>query len=681
MNPKLPLHYALLSLLFATQLQPVHAAALVAPAAQRTIHVDATRGDDANDGIDPTRPLRTLHRATQNILPGDTLLVAPGVYRGGITLTAKGTPQKPIRILATDHRENATIITNAAPALRIQPTTTASPATTPWQLEDPALALYSAPHAAGLPPRILYSGADLFPYRTLDALTTFTLRQGSPGPRHGYYYDAAQQKLYLRLNPNGRYGSLNPADHLIAVAPPTGGQFDGTLVSSPDHYNIGILGSGPAHAIIDGFTFETPGVCGVYSEADYVTIRRSWFRGCRVGVAGNYTDKLPTPEATSYITYRLDPDAAQKSASRITIEYCDYTQHPAFQDVVDVLAEHPAATLRSWDRKPKIALIWARKDIYSGDVADNRLKYEMGLAARIAADWVIHRNTIHDAMEGLSCHATSASTGLRVTENHFERICDNAIEAEEHARDLWIECNVFLDTFEPYSWQPLRGTPWPGPVYFLQNIAINTPFLQNLWTPIVGPTRSPFKIGAKPDHWRHIPHMKNFPADNIIVPPPGMIFAHNTVLWDSGRLITPQGDPATPIQNTKFQNNIFVTALASSRDAKKDLRPGVFQFENNYVAPSTRGAKGPGEIAAGSPATTLPDTAALKLSPATLTPLPGSPLIGAARPLTSPTPGVPLPDEITRKYSKFQDIGAIQPGDTWYPLKTGPLAAPHSEAF
>jgi hypothetical protein len=411
----------------------------------------------------------------------------------------------------------------------------------------------------------------------------------------------------------------------------------------------------------------------VYVESDYVTVRRSWFRGCRVGVAGNYSDKLPSPDSTDYMAGLLDPEAIKKSASRITIEYCDYTQHPAFQDVVDVLSGYSAATFAAFDRETQMRLIWSRKDIYSGDVADNKLKYEMGIAARITADWTLHRNRIHDTVEGLSCHATSASVGLRITENLFERICDNAIEAEEHARDLWIERNVFIDNFEPFSWQPLRGTPWPGPVYFFRNVITNTPANKNLWASLFI-YRGVFKIGAKSTYWKRIPHMRNFPENGIVVPPPGMIFAYNTVLWDAGRLITLQSNPATRIQNTRFQNNVFVTAFALSPVAKGDLGKGTFEFENNYVAPPVPGVPGPGPVVAGGPSTLFPVATALKLSPDTLAPLPGSPLTGAARPLKSRT-GAPLPSELIERYSKSNDAGALQPGDTWYPLQTGPLAS------
>src|SRR5690606_23312765 len=142
---------------------------------------------------------------------------------------------------------------------------------------------------------------------------------------------------------------------------------------------------------------------------------------------------------------------------------------PAYDDAIELLSdpEVRVAVARDW------LLYWPRKS--AGGLPSERFKYEIGIASRIGRDWIIRRNHIHDALEGLSCHAVWASEGLRVEENVFERLLDNAVETEDHAADMHVVRNVIMDVLEPFSFQPLRGPPWPGPVYIIQNIVINRP--------------------------------------------------------------------------------------------------------------------------------------------------------------------------------------------------------------
>jgi hypothetical protein len=43
-------------------------------------YVSAKKGSDSNDGRSLAKPFKTIPRAIQAALAGDTLLVAPGVY-------------------------------------------------------------------------------------------------------------------------------------------------------------------------------------------------------------------------------------------------------------------------------------------------------------------------------------------------------------------------------------------------------------------------------------------------------------------------------------------------------------------------------------------------------------------------------------------------------------------------
>ncbi len=61
----------------------------------RTLYV-ATDGSDSNPGTDPAQPLATLQHAADLAQAGDLILVAPGVYRESVTVTASGTAAQPI---------------------------------------------------------------------------------------------------------------------------------------------------------------------------------------------------------------------------------------------------------------------------------------------------------------------------------------------------------------------------------------------------------------------------------------------------------------------------------------------------------------------------------------------------------------------------------------------------------
>ena len=63
----------------------------------RTLHV-ATTGLDGEDAGSKDRPYATIQYAVDRALPGDRVLVAPGVYTGSVSMTHGGVAGKPIRI-------------------------------------------------------------------------------------------------------------------------------------------------------------------------------------------------------------------------------------------------------------------------------------------------------------------------------------------------------------------------------------------------------------------------------------------------------------------------------------------------------------------------------------------------------------------------------------------------------
>lgn len=615
----------------------------------RSLYVDGKTGDDGNDGLSKASAWESLQRAADVVRGGDTVWVAPAVYRGAVQLYNKGTKKLPIFFRTEVIEEGSVVISNAHPAIREN--------RLEWQLEDASTGLYSIPFSGGDPARMLYNGNDLFPYLDLDHLLSFRTSIEAPGPRHGYAMNSRHDRLYVRLHASGRYGPVDPNQNLIAIAPPTGTHREGTLVGAPEHYCFGVLGSGDAHVVLDGFVFETPGVAGVYTEANHVTVRRSWFIGCRTGVSGNYLDRFTTDiTGEDYFSLVLDPVAQARSASQIVVENCDFTQYPLYQDAREVMADPVARASVPVNHN----IYWARKS--AEGLPSQKFTYEIGIASRIGRDWTIRRNYVHDAFEGLSCHAVWASDGLLVEENVFERLMDNAVETEDHASNVTIRRNVVINALEAFSFQPLRGPPWPGPILIVQNIVWNDAEEAQLWLPFRPHERGAFKIGIKTNTWERVPAMRGqVMPKHFNLPDPGMIIAHNTVLFRGGRVITTQGDITRPLVGVKFYNNVLgAEFLARPAPLDQEFPSGHFYFERNVVAQMKPGAEAFGEVAAENGGWLYAAESRLQLD-AAYRPKRNSPLVGQAVPV--PEIGLAMPD-----------IGALQSGDTWYPLKVGPQA-------
>lgn len=587
-----------------------------------TYHVDGAHGDDGVDGLSPAQAWLTIQHAADAVMPGDTVIVHPGVYFEHVTLNTHGTADQPIVFKADRVQRNRVILTGANPAIRR--------GQVKWQLMDASLGLYALAYDGPLPSRVLYDQVDLYPYRSLDALKQFLPIPKGIGPQHGYFHDASNRILYVRLHPGGRYGSIDPNKHVMAVGPQTGEQFDGTLITMPQHYNLGVLGKGDAYVTLDGFTFETPGVAGVYVQANHVTVSNSWFLGCHSGVGGNYQEAITTdPAGEDYFSLVYDLSQVDQAASDITIAHCHYTQFPAFDDAVESIElaqQHPEDFIR---------IVWWSRKASSQGLPTDHLKYEIGIASRIGRNWDIHHNRIDNTFEGLSCHAVSGSVGLQVHDNLFKGICDNAVECEEHARDLHIYRNRIVDTFEAISWQPIKGTPWPGPVYIDGNAIYDTPEYADLWAK-AWPGRGVFKIGANRHNWRRNAHMKEVTSDHASIPLPGLLIHNNTIWHPYGRLLTVIGGYAIDLQPVYMFDNMMAVdhwhAMHSTGKTYADGK-GPMHFTRNLCAPVHAELPGPGAVVAGQDGKVLENAELLFLNdPASgnLTPMATSPAMGHA---------------------------------------------------
>ena len=276
------------------------------------LYVDAV--SSGGDGSQQA-PFSTLQEACNVVQPGDTVLVAPGIYYGTTNLKNAGTAEKPIVFRAQESGLHAVTLSGADRGIREKKTK--------WTLEDASLGLYSVPFDHD-PARVTCDDMDLQGYNTLEGLKKFELVEEKNsaylrGAKCGYVFVPEEQKLYLRLRPDDKWGSRDPNDHTIAVptAPVYESLFyDGAQQSGykgncigDDSYIFGILTEDtPSHVVLDGFTFEAPGFAAVFIRGSYVTVRNAYFRGCRSGVSGG----------SRYIGDQFYTD-------HVTVELCDYT--------------------------------------------------------------------------------------------------------------------------------------------------------------------------------------------------------------------------------------------------------------------------------------------------------------------------------------------------------------------
>jgi predicted outer membrane lipoprotein len=88
--------------------------------------VDGQRGDDANTGT-PVSPWRTIAHAVQRLQPGDTLLIANGVYHEHVTISVSGTAEQPITIRAAP--QALVVLDGGLPEFLVAPETAWEPVT------------------------------------------------------------------------------------------------------------------------------------------------------------------------------------------------------------------------------------------------------------------------------------------------------------------------------------------------------------------------------------------------------------------------------------------------------------------------------------------------------------------------------------------------------------------------
>jgi hypothetical protein len=506
------------------------------PCMAAVYHVAAGWGDDTASGLSQEAAWRHLQFAVDRVIPGDTVLVHPGVYFEHIKLERGGTKDFPIVFRGLGGVDAKPIVTGARRDIYSGEAS--------WKCENPAIGLYSIPHPEE-PATVLADKINLYRYASLAELTTFRVAnvalsgKPAPGPRHGFAW--SDGKLYVRLHAS-RYGNSAPTGCRMKVSPARGQGFRGDEIDSRVRANWSVLTDEPAMVTLERFAFESPGFCGVWVRRGGVTVRECQFVGCRTGVRGwDRAEKKPR---------QLSDD--------VIVERCEFSEYPSYHDVAEIVTE--AEKLDESEQRALPPFFWWHRKggPYSG---------EIGLVTAAGRRWIIRDNHVHDTLDGLSFMSLGWSEDAQVIGNRFERIIDNAVEAENHAQRLLVRGNTVVDAFEPFSYQPLDGEPWPGSIHFDRNLVIMTPEFGALWQkPIVRWQRGCFKIRVD-QGLRRIPGEGLRATHNLLDFPHGNLFSINAA--------------AVPIEGVTLDKNIIVCQDLGGTD--RGQPPTAITFEDNEV--------------------------------------------------------------------------------------------------
>lgn len=574
--------------------------------------VDATNGTDKwNTSGSAEKPFATIQKAVDKAQAGDTITVLPGVYYGPIRMEKKGTAEKPITLRAQNKGEYVTTITGANKNVREGNVTwTCYDATNNIWVIDYTVTNNMMDYDDGIfPARVLCDYVDVMAHRTLESLQTGIFEKDDdaktyyPGYKQGYYYDYANKKLYIKLRTDGKYGSSNPNDHCIKVAPDAykyissgtdgswlSGDFSGSGyrgdVMGEDSFNICVgdwdsnnstsaKAADSYYVIIDGFTFETPGYAGVYTRASDVTIKNCYFRGCRTGVRGAARNR------SEDLIY----------SKNITIEHCDYGDVGVYDEAIELINEvtnpdktnYRFADIEAQGYKKSSYYWWQRKTMVSDGL--KHLGYEVGgFTNNMGEDWTLRYNYIHDCFDGLSHRAMQRyqedvngykkdipCENIEIYGNVFEKCLDNGIELENHGTGINVYENFFHNNHSSVSWQPENGTPWPTNIKFYKNVIHNDRDYNVFWSKKAELETDAFKIMAPKTANTGLPWSTDIPLDENGKPTEvklegnGFSVFNNTIIMPSGGFMKGVGSgmSGVPHKGFKFKNNVVVSDVWS----------------------------------------------------------------------------------------------------------------------
>lgn len=156
----------------------------------RTLYV-SNSGSDSNSGTSPANPLKTIQHASDISLPGDLILIQPGIYRESVSLTVSGTADQPI------------VFRGAASGVIVDGADETIAAGVLWISEGGGVYSYLSGFSTG---HVVADTGRFFQYLSLAELQI--LEAGAPG---GFFFDGA--RLYIKFADGS-----SPGEHEMHVA-------------------------------------------------------------------------------------------------------------------------------------------------------------------------------------------------------------------------------------------------------------------------------------------------------------------------------------------------------------------------------------------------------------------------------------------------------------------------------
>lgn len=339
-------------------------------------------------------PDQSIQKALDDAKPGDTVSLAPGVYRQRVQINNSGTAESPIILRA---REPGTVTISGAAA--------ESPEFEPAG-DDLYVASVSWPVIA-----VMVGERNVMRYPSVDDLRRSTVRL-SAGPMEGYYWNAHEKRLYLKLFASGdpRKNQVYISDHQVAGVVSRNETVPG---KNPQGHLIRAMGS---YVTIEGLKLHMAPEIGVLIEGDHVAVRDCFFSGTWRGI--------------------LNPIGAHAR-----IEHNEFTGYPYYQHH-RLMQAHGSAG--SW------------KLLYNSSI-------ESTFLAIIGPDATVRHNYIAETKDGVQYSGLQNSEEARLrlpidfSFNFLQNSGDDAIEFDSVKERGWesrVHHNVFLDNFVSLAISP-----------------------------------------------------------------------------------------------------------------------------------------------------------------------------------------------------------------------------------
>jgi hypothetical protein len=185
----------------------------------RTLYVSMA-GSDTNSGSDPAKPLRTIQRAADISMPGDLILIEPGVYRESVTVPTSGTAEQPI------------VYRGNGPGVILDGADEAIASGVSWQNDGAGVYSVNTGFATG---HVVTDAGRFYQYESLTDLQA--LGAGAPG---GFYFNSSDYRLFVKFSD----GSHPQSSHIHVARLENGFYLDGRSRVRLENLEIRHFGSG-----------------------------------------------------------------------------------------------------------------------------------------------------------------------------------------------------------------------------------------------------------------------------------------------------------------------------------------------------------------------------------------------------------------------------------------------------